>query len=163
MSKNKPTIRQLQLACRHINEQIAAGMSLNHAIRLLELIADVYAMTHEDGKANVWHPKRVPSDRWSIAARREHRAKPNVPTGTYLRVEHGTPRRQFAGFVRELHKRRRLNAPNMARLIKRYWKMAVITHEEDRRLKRRNKFKNPVERWAEARIRFPKDSPNGLS
>ena len=43
MSKNAPTIKQLELACRHVNELMAAGLTENMAIRNLELFANVYA------------------------------------------------------------------------------------------------------------------------
>jgi hypothetical protein len=72
-------------------------------------------------------------------------------------VEHGTPRRSFARKVLKLYQRDNLNAKTMAKLIKRYWKLAVITLEEDERLNKvaRSKiFKTPEERWAAAGIAF---------
>ena len=38
--------------------------------------------------------------------------------------------------------------------------IAVLTHEEDKRLRRTKDFVSPQKRWAEAQIRFPKNSPN---
>ena len=45
MIKNRISIEHLKLACRHVQELIAAGVSENLAIRTLELFADVYAST----------------------------------------------------------------------------------------------------------------------
>ncbi len=45
----------------------------------------------------------------------------------------------------------------MAKLVKRYWKLAVITLEEDERLNkvaRSKTFKTPEERWAAAGIKL---------
>jgi hypothetical protein len=50
----------------------------------------------------------------------------------------------------------------MNRLVRKYWRIAVITHEEDRKISRKW-FKSPQERWAAAGIRFPKNSPNAMS
>ena len=43
MSKNAPTIEQLNFARRHVLELIDAGMAENLAIRSLEIYANVYA------------------------------------------------------------------------------------------------------------------------
>ena len=45
----------------------------------------------------------------------------------------------------------------MNRLVKKFWKLAVITLEEDSRLSKLSKlsFKTPDERWAAAAINFP--------
>jgi hypothetical protein len=161
MSKNKPTIAQLKIACRHINELEKARMTENLAIRLLELVADMYAKTRTGGTPSVHHVRQIPIEQWSLAALRAKKNNPNAKAGTYLRVEHGTPRRDFARMVRNLYRRRHLNERTMANLIKKYWKLAVITHEEDRRLTRR-RFKTPQQRWASARIRFRKGSPYAL-
>jgi hypothetical protein len=159
-SKNKPTIKHLKIACRHIDELMDAGVSENHAIRTLELLADVYGQTHLGGVPAVHHINRVPVNQWSLAARRARKKKPRAKPGTFLRVEHGTPRRTLARKIRELYKRRKLTAPEMAKLINKYWKLAVLTHEEDRRLRRTKDFVSPQRRWAEAKISFPKNSPN---
>lgn len=134
-------------------------MTENLAIRTLELLADLYAKTHSGGKASVYHVKEVPTEQWSLAAIRAGKRKRNAPPGSYLRVEHGTPRRDFARRVLALYKKRRLTEQTMRSLVRRYWKLAVITHEEDRRLKRRDKFASPTRRWAAAGIRFRKSSP----
>src|SRR5665647_1602742 len=96
MSKNKPTIGQLRIACRHIEELMAAHMTENHAIRTLELLADMYAKTHTGGTASVHHVRQVPREQWSLAAMKAKKANGKAKAGTYLRVEHGTPRRDFA-------------------------------------------------------------------
>jgi len=154
VSKNQPTLKHLNMACRHIEEMVKAGMTENHAIRLLELFADVYAKLKNGGSAT---PHSVSQVRlWSVAARRWRRANPNAKPGSNLRVEHGTPRRQFAKLVLELYKANKLNKQRMDRLVKKRWKLAVITHEEDRRLARSSILKTPEERWREAGIHFSK-------
>jgi hypothetical protein len=50
-SKNQPVIDHLKMACRHIDEMMAAGISENIAIRTLELISDLYAKLHQGGAA----------------------------------------------------------------------------------------------------------------
>jgi hypothetical protein len=42
-SVNAPTIEQLAIACRHVDELRKAGCTENTAVRILELLADVYA------------------------------------------------------------------------------------------------------------------------
>lgn len=159
VSKNNTTIPQLKLACRHIKEMMALDMTENHAIRLLELIADVYAKVACGGRAKVWYVDDVPRIQWSLAALRWRKAHPRKRAGTNLRVEHGTPRRIFAKKVFDLCNARRLTTSTMNRLVKKCWRIAVVTHEEDRRISRKQ-FKTPHERWAAAGIRFPKNSPN---
>ena len=51
MSKNRPTIEQVKIACRHVDELMAAGVTENLAIRTLELFSDVYAKCHNGGNA----------------------------------------------------------------------------------------------------------------
>jgi hypothetical protein len=43
VSKNRSTIEHLRIACRHVDELVAAKVSENLAISTLELFADVYA------------------------------------------------------------------------------------------------------------------------
>jgi len=52
MSRNRHTIEHLRIACRHVDELVAAGVTENLAIRTLELFADVYAKTHTGGSAS---------------------------------------------------------------------------------------------------------------
>jgi hypothetical protein len=57
----------------------------------------------------------------------------------------------------ELYREDRLSEKAMVRLVKRYWKLAVITLEEDRELNkvaRSKTFETPEERWAAAGIKF---------
>ena len=142
------------MACRHIDEMMVAGVTENHAIRLLELFADVYAKLMNGGSAVPHSVSQVPL--WSVAARRWRQSNPAAKPGIYLRVEHGTPRRGFARKVLELYRRRKLNKKTMDRLVNRYWKLAVITVDEDRRLKRSMLFETPEARWQAAKIRFSK-------
>ena len=58
----------------------------------------------------------------------------------------------------ELHLKQSLDETSMGQLVAKYWKLAVITIEEDRRLNKtaRSKvFDTPEERWASAGIEFP--------
>jgi hypothetical protein len=157
-SKNQPTIDHLKLACRHIDEMMEAGITENIAIRTLELLSDVYAKLHQGGAATPHHADQVKL--WSVAARKMRTAnkKANAKAGTYLRVEHGTPRRVFARKIMVLHHASKLNTRTMNNLVRRYWKLAVITLEEDARLAksapRSTMFDTPELRWATAGIVF---------
>ena len=58
----------------------------------------------------------------------------------------------------DLYRRGELNEKTMIQLVEDYWKLAVITIEENKRLNKlaRSKvFKTPDERWAAAGIKFP--------
>ena len=55
MSKNAITIEQLHLACRHVQEMMASGVTENLAIWTLELFGDVYAKLHGGGSATAPH------------------------------------------------------------------------------------------------------------
>ena len=158
VSKNKPTIGHLEIACRHIKELTAAGVTENHAIRILELFADVYAKLLKGGSATPHHVRHV--DKWSMAARKWFDANPSVKPGNYLRVEHGTPRRAFAKKVMRLYEDGNLTEATMADLVRNSWKLAVITVEEDAALNktaRSKSFSSPCERWRLAGIRFVGD------
>ena len=96
-------------------------------------------------------------EHWSKAARKAKADNPNRPYGQYLRVEHGTPRRHFARLVLDAFKKHKLTKTWMNRHCDRRWKVAVITHAEDKRLSeggRSTLFKNPEARWAAAKIAF---------
>jgi len=156
-SRNAVTIDHLALACRHLEEMIAAGVTENGAIRTLELFADVYAKCYKGGSATPHHVDQV--DLWSVKARRIRSRMPDAKPRDYFRVEHGTPRRGFARKVLELYRKDKLSAKTMAKLVERYWKLAVITLEEDERLNkvaRSKTFNTPEERWAAAGIWFQK-------
>jgi hypothetical protein len=163
VSKNRLSINQISIACRHVDELTAAGVSENLAIRTLELFADVYAKLYHGGSATPHHARQVPRNQWSLAARKlAGDAHPSWPSGA-LRVEHGTPRRHFARLVKQLQEAGRLTGAEMDLLCERYWKLAVITLEEDARLNKiaRSKlFDTPEERWAAAGIVFPADGPS---
>jgi hypothetical protein len=157
VSKNAITIDQLKLACRHVEEMRAVGVTENLAIRTLESITDVYAKLHMGGTAVPNHVDEVPQKRWSVAALS---LRGTTPTPR-LRVEHGTPQREFARKILDLHKKDELNATAMNELVERHWRLAVITLDEDQRLNKvaRSKMSDtPEERWKKAGIEFPPDS-----
>jgi len=158
VSKNAITIQQLQVACRHVEEMIGAGVTENLAIRTLELFADVHAKCHMGGKGQT-SPHHVGQvELWSVAAIKVRDATPQAKPRDALRVEHGTPRRSFARMILALHRKDNLNEKTVKELVERYWKLAVITLDEDQRLnkKARSKmFDTPEERWMAAGIEFP--------
>lgn len=132
-------------------------MTENHAIRILELLSDFYAKLARGGPAAPHHVKHVPTKQWSLAARKALDGDPDLKPKDHLRVEHGTPRRGFARMVLELYDQDTLTEENMAALVNQYWKLAVITVDEDARLSRfaRSKvYATPDERWAAAGISF---------
>lgn len=154
-SKNQITIEQLQLACRHVHEMRSAGVSENMAIRTLENFADVYAKLHTGGSATPHHVDQF--ELWSVRARALREDLPEGKPRDYLRVEHGTPKRAFARMILDLFSRDQLTSAEMARLISRYWRIAILTIEEDERLNRiaRTKaYQRPEDRWAAAGIEF---------
>jgi hypothetical protein len=155
MSKNAPTVEQLNIACRHVDELIDAGMSENLAIRSLEIYANIYAKFRALGESNPDYADQY--DHWSKAARKAKASNPDRPYGQYLRVEHGTPRRHFARLVLDAFKKGKLTKTWMNRHCDKRWKVAVITHAEDKRLSESGRltlFKTPEERWAAANIKF---------
>jgi hypothetical protein len=160
MSKNKPTIEHLKLACRHVQELMAAGVTENLAIRTLEVFADIYGKMHHGGSATPHHVEQVPRSQWSIAAKKSSEENPAAKAGHFLRVEHGTPRRAFARMVLKLYEANKLSEQTMGSLCRSAWKLAVITIEEDSALNKvaRSKvFSSPDERWQAAGIRFVED------
>lgn len=142
----------MQLVCRHIDELIAVEVSMNHAIRLLELMTDVYANLSTGGRPVVHSAGLIKL--WSLAAKK-HKFKKLF--GKYVRVEHGTPRRALARMVLDLYHKHKLSKPELDKIVKKYWKLAVITLEEDCRLSkiaRSTMYKKPELRWRAAGIRF---------
>jgi hypothetical protein len=155
MRKNNPTIRQIKIACRHILELVDAGMTVNLAIRNLELYTNIYAKYRIMGNTNVDYADQYPI--WSKSARKAKAANPKIAYGQYLRIEHGTARREFALQVLDAFEKRKLTQRWMDSLCDRKWKVAVITHEEDRRLgklTRSKSFRTPELRWAAGGIRL---------
>ncbi len=146
---------QLNLACRHVEEMMAAGATENSAIRTLELFADVYAKLLMGGSATPYHVDQV--ELWSVKAKNMRKKNPDGKPKDLFRVEHGTPRREFARKVLILYRKSSLNEKSMQRLAHRYWKLAVITLEEDQRLNRvarSRMFATPEKRWLAAGINF---------
>lgn len=155
LSKNAITIDQLELACRHVEEMIAAGVTENLAIRTLELFADVYAKLHVVGNASPHHVDHVKL--WSTKAKTLRNTMPDAKPKDCFRVEHGTPRRGFARKLLDLYHRNELNETKMVELVERDYRLAVITLEEDQHLNKiaRSKiYDTPEQRWADAGIEF---------
>lgn len=155
MSINRPTIEHLRIACRHVNELIEAGVTENHAIRTLELFSDAYAKSWNGGSVSPHHVDQVKL--WSLAALKVRNENPDAKPKDYFRVEHGTPRRAFARKVMALHKINNLTEATMSDLVQKFWRLAVITLEEDAQLNKVARSKEaatPEERWALAGILF---------
>lgn len=152
MSKNSVTPEQLAIACRNYFELREAGMTENLAIRNVVEFADFYGRLRCHGRMG---PVKVRHcGQWSLKAVEAHAADPSRPTGQYLRIEHGTPRRQFARMVLNGYKEGRLSEEWMNDLCDRMWRIAVITHEEDRSLARSVDMGDPEARWKAAGIKF---------
>ena len=157
MSKNRITIEQLNLVCRHYAELRAAGITENLGIRMVEHFADVYAKLHHGGSATPHHVEQVPRQQWSKAAIAFREQNPELPPRGHLVVEHGTPRRALARLVLDLHMQGRLDAASMDALVRQNWRLAVLTVAEDAALNRafRSKlFDKPEDRWKAAGIEF---------
>lgn len=155
MSKNKITIDQLRLACRHVGEMQKQGVTENLAIRTLELFANIYAKLSMGGRPSPDHVSHYTL--WSREARRLKKKKSNGKPKDMFRVEHGTPRRAFARMVLDLYNKDRLNEKAMLKIVEDHWRVAVVTLKEDQRLNkiaRSTVFPTPEERWAKSGIRF---------
>ena len=155
MSRNAITIEQLNLACCHVEEMMTAGVTENLAIRTLELFTDVYAKLLMGGSPSPHHVNQV--ELWSVKAKHLKKKNPDGKPKDLFRVEHGTPRREFARKVFTLHEKGKLNEKSMQKLVHRYWKLAVITLKEDQRLNRvarSRMFDTPEKRWSAAGIKF---------
>ena len=155
--KNSPTVEQVALACRHVDEMIAAGVTENLAIRTLELFTDVYANLLIYKKAGPHQVDKVPISQWSLKARELRASQPTAKPRDYLRVEHGTPRRGLARKVLELAREEALSVTSLDATVTRYYKLAVITVEEDNllnSLSRSEMLDSPESRWELAGIKF---------
>ena len=149
MSKNAVTVKHLEIVCRCMQELMGTeklDMTENSAIRHLEFLANNYAQFLIIKHTKPLRAKDVKL--WSKEALKAKKMYPNRKTGEYLRVEHGTPRRDFARLVFERFEKDMLN--------EKWIDAAVITHEEDRSLNKLKgiKFISPRERWAAAGIKF---------
>ena len=153
MSKNKITIEQLNAACRQFEEMLSLGVTENFAIRQLELFANAYAKFHVIGNVSPDHVNHY--QLWSEAAIALVEENPNSHKEGLLRVEHGTPRRQFARVIFQRWKIGGISKSWMDETIQNLWKVAIITVEEDRKLNksaRSKMFENPFDRWRSAGI-----------
>jgi hypothetical protein len=162
LSKNRITIEQLKLACKHFDEMRAEGVSENLAIRTLEMFADFYAKLALGGTANPHYAHDVPKSQWSVEARNLDKQYPGSAPRDRFRVEHGTPKRSFARAVVDLYRRNELTEQAMLNLATNCWKLAVITLDEDRRLNKMARSRaapSPDERWRAAGIAFEENSP----
>jgi hypothetical protein len=96
---------------------------------------------------------------WSVAALAVRDATPGYKARDHFRVEHGTPRRELARAILEVYKPKKTLTEDMVNgLVKRYWKLAVITLAEDQLLNKKFRtkmFDTPQERWKAADIVFP--------
>ena len=155
MSKNAITIDQIKLACRHFEEMIDAGVTENYAIRTLEHFVDVFAKRSKGGSATPHHVSQVKL--WSVKAKEVRDKHPNAKPKDHFRIEHGTPRRGFARKVLGLYKENMLDEKHLSDIVGRYWKLAVITIQEDdslNKIARSRVYPSPYERWADAGIEF---------
>jgi hypothetical protein len=155
-SINTISLGQIRLACQHVLEMKAAGVTENLSIRTLELFVDVYAKIRVEGSATPHSADQVKL--WSKDALAAKNENPNSSLGSYCRVEHGTPRRALARIVLGKYVARQLTQKKLDALVKKHWKLAVISLDEDKRLNkiaRAKMFGTPEDRWAAASIEFP--------
>ena len=128
-------------------------------------MADVYAKLKIIGNAS---PDRADQfEKWSKEAvklwSQKLKEKPKPPFGRYLRNEHGFGKTRFAEKVLEKYKTDgKLGEEMMDELVDRYWRVAVITLEEDKKLDRTNTAgKSAEHRWSDAGIEFEEeDNPH---
>jgi len=173
MSKSKSTnevsIEQLEMVCRHVIEQEDVQLSENYRMRLITLLADTYAKQREIGttspdSADMFRKWSIEAIRvWDEASKEDKNPKYGKPKyGKYVRNEHGYGKNMFARRVVQAYENAggSLTRRAMNKLVKEYWRVAVISLEEDKRLDRTNKEELPAEeRWEKAGILFgPDDS-----
>jgi hypothetical protein len=156
LSINAVTFNQLEVACRHVDELMATGMTKNLAIRNLQEYVNRYGKMRELGRIG---PDDVGQyELWSKEALAARAANHGLKSGQYMRIEHGTPRRQIARLVPEKYHKGELTREWMDDLCARMWRVAVVTHEEDSRLNHLNRlarrplYADPAEHWAAAGI-----------
>lgn len=156
MSKNEISIEQLKIAADCMIKLLASGMTENMSIRHLEFLANNYAKFKIIGKVSADHVSEYRD--WSKAAIKAEKENQNRKAGEYLRVEHGTPRRDFARLVLIAHQKGKLNEVWMNSHCRKLWKVAIISHDEDRVLNgmRKMKFKTAEMKWAKAGIKIVK-------
>jgi hypothetical protein len=155
--KNSLTVEQITVACRHVDELIAAGITENLAIRTLELFIDVYANLLIYKQPGPHHVDKIPLSHWSIKARQLRDEQPGAKPRDHLRVEHGTPRRGLARKVLEAARQGGLDETVLNLIVTRYYRLAVITLDEDvilNRLARSTMMDSPEARWDAAGIKF---------
>ena len=114
--------------------------------------------SHPNGHPILDPRKQCCGQLWSVEALKIREEYPNAKPRNHFRVEHGTPRRHFARLVLELYEQQELTQERLNALVGRYWKLAVISLEEDKRLNkiaRSKMYDTPEERWAAASIEFP--------
>lgn len=132
MSRNKVTIQQLNLCCRHYFEMLEVGMTENYAIRTLELISNSYAKYLVVGNTSPDHVDQYIL--WSTAAIQYRLTNKDYTSSGKLRVEHGTPKRQFSRLILKAFGAGSLTEIFMENLCRERWKVAVITTDEDKLL-----------------------------
>lgn len=163
--KNKITVSQLSLLCEQYETMLEAKFTPNVAIRLVELCADIYGKVRTGGNPgphSVWQVRRQLWSKMALIVLSENPglqdSKSKMRPKEFFRVEHGTPKRKFAEEVIELHRTSRLSQRSMDDLTDRYWRVAVITLDEDKALSRigarSRSYKTPESRWAAAGIEF---------
>ena len=103
-SKNDITIEQLTTACRHFYELKKLDVTENIAIRQPLKMVDIYAKMRVIGKCSV--DKANEFDYWSIEAEKVWKQAqlkdPKAKYGSFLRIEHGTPRTQFTKIANQV-------------------------------------------------------------
>ena len=127
-SNNDISIDQLNAACSHYFELRSLGMTKNIAIRQIVKMVDIYAKMRVIGKCSV--DKANEFSHWSIEAIKtwkEAKSKNSKASyGTFLRVEHGTPRTQFTEIVlSKYYEKKFLTVETLEKLINEKWKVAV--------------------------------------
>jgi hypothetical protein len=141
--RSKPmTFRHVVAACDAFDLMDKAGIPENLAIRSCVTVVNVFANT-VNADASVY--VSVEAEKLS-----------NKKGQTIL--EHGSPRYELTRLFIKTHRDGKLSEERATAMAKKYWAVAIITKEEDERLRKmglRSKLMEaPHERWASAGIQF---------
>lgn len=139
--RSKPmSFKHVVAACEAFDIMDKAGIPENLAIRSCVTVVNVFANT-------------VNSDTHVLMSE-EAKKLSNLKGETIL--EHGSPRYELARLFIKTHREGKFTEVAAIAMARKYWAVAIITKEEDERLRkmglRSTLMGSPHERWAAARI-----------
>ena len=151
-TKNVITIKHIDVACRHVDEMRAVGISESLSIRILEILVEHYATIYHDEYSVPYKHENIKL--WSSEANKLRACSPLKIIRSRLIVKHGTPKRVLARCVLKAYRNGLLSKIFCDSLVMKHWAIAVVTREEDLNIPPSTMLETPMERWLSAGIRF---------